>query len=1408
MNRKQLFVLIVLSLLAVFAFQHQLVSAFSCDITNTCYIRAFDNDYGNPDFSNPYDNPYAGGTCIERYYNCVYPDCIMSSWQNFEDSCSGNTLIERYPTMVIEPEQQLSGNVRCLSKNYDCTSNAVVGWERWCGDVVPGVNDETKAYNKKGVCAGSLPSCKMTDHTSAVWEFISDCDATCFNGCSRGACSIGYCIQGTDCGSFTCSGGSCTTTCEKDCGAACESNSDCPSACVANPGKIQYRKCNLGTSCACSNDGSSACVKGSCGATCAVDGDCPSDGWYCNGLVRENRNYYCDTASTCGCSYTVTSSQNCGTVAAVNSGDSGDAPTDSGSCISYSTCSPAACTQTTYNDVCSSATQLAEYYASGYTCSMKAYTCSNFEVVATGTDTADNPAVAGTCASGTAAGCSAGAFSTVAGTGGGTEGCINAGACPGGADCMYREYYAMDSPDSCTGLDSCASKTYDPDTNSITCQSCVNSGKWSIGGIANCCGDDVNEYKRTRVCDGYACASSTSDDACCSRSNDCVYNSVCYANGADYPPSTTAKCVSGTWSYDQPPRTVITPNGGDFTGQNETSYTLTCYSDGGPACNKTYYKIINDGEACGSTGFTDGTGGKVTCPFGSVCNKRVCFYSNNDKGLSETINTSNIFHLETNACQGKACGEQCLFNSNGICSGPNTPCYAGGCLLNCSIPSAEPGREWVWLSQNCGRANATKCGDHNVCANSISANRCSTGGTSTAITGTWASYSPPSGFYTTGSVFHIIISGIAGQPSTFSLLTECAVVKPNGNIVYFENWGNGNADFSYAIKATDPEGIWNVTYCGMWSDFLKNGGWQVKLNSTLYQFTVDRTAPAITINSPPNYGVYHANFVANATITDATGVSHARYRWENATSSGPWIALPKSGDYYSATFDISSLDNGVYNLTFWANDTVGNQNQAKALGISIDRSGPSVTVLSPLSGWYIADFAVKARVTDAQGVDMVQYRWENATNNGTYVSMALDTYGNYTANFAVGTVAPGNYTIRIRAVDNAGNWASKTVRNVGIDYISPISIMTSPSIANGIYIMNKKFNITWTGSDAHSGIKCYYVKYRYCNNNNGQCPADVCNANFAGGYCTSLLRYEFDPSTQPCLSGISDFNNYTFFFKPVAVDVAGNTESDVKPEANVTIYIPKLVSFYATENTTKLNVRNGGKVPTGRNVIISVNTLPDVQENINITIYYANHTVGGLPSGWKQVSCMHVKQCNATIAVNVTEAEGVQEVDYYIRAQNSSMVEYLPPNAPGGYFNYFVYNHPICNFLVTEQYRTVLGSNDLVALEVRNIHDRFDNVTLGLAPSFGKFVETDSTSLNAILNPSEEKIIYARLVPSMDGFQLTLTCISEADISLVDEDFIVVSVDMPPNFSELGDFAVIALVLIAGLVYFALIKKD
>ncbi len=116
----------------------------------------------------------------------------------------------------------------------------------------------------------------------------------------------------------------------------------------------------------------------------------------------------------------------------------------------------------------------------------------------------------------------------------------------------------------CNGTGNCnvVSTPHDKDEDSSYCTSTgpgCTARYWNIGGevaATTCCGDDVGEYKNTRVAsatmhNGFA--TNTSDDACCTANNSCVSNSVCYANGdvsADVDGNGDADyCNAGTW-YD------------------------------------------------------------------------------------------------------------------------------------------------------------------------------------------------------------------------------------------------------------------------------------------------------------------------------------------------------------------------------------------------------------------------------------------------------------------------------------------------------------------------------------------------------------------------------------------------------------------------------------------------------------------------------------------------------------------------------------------------------------------------------------------------------------------------------------------------------------------------------------------
>jgi len=104
--------------------------------------------------------------------------------------------------------------------------------------------------------------------------------------------------------------------------------------------------------------------------------------------------------------------------------------------------------------------------------------------------------------------------------------------------------------------------------------------------------------------------------------------------------------VTGSFTFKDitPPTTSINPTGSAWTNV-DILFTLTCTPAGSP-CSTTLYKIINDGELCTGGVFSAGLSGTVTCPANTVCQKRVCYYSNDTSCNTEDIKTSNVFLID------------------------------------------------------------------------------------------------------------------------------------------------------------------------------------------------------------------------------------------------------------------------------------------------------------------------------------------------------------------------------------------------------------------------------------------------------------------------------------------------------------------------------------------------------------------------------------------------------------------------------------------------------------------------------------------------------------------------------------------------------------------------------------------
>ena len=483
------------------------------------------------------------------------------------------------------------------TQTKDCDNSD--GWYDY-GDSGPGCNqmDDPTAEHRDYYVTSNSNSCSYCNYET------KDCDGS--DGWYGGGNT-----QAATCGSldnddssykrdyYTTSSGGCTYTTSNCPSKDCDSSDGWygggnNAGCGDDPSSYWYDyyvtsntdSCTYTISCSGTNlfdcDGSDICVS-------SCDGN----------NVVPYKDYYVLT-NTKTCSFSTGSSENCLDKTSTNS-DSGDSPLSYGNCYDYTGCSSGSCIGSDYYDSCVSSISLTEYYASGASCLSKAYSCSNFEVVATDSY-GDDPTYIETCTGGKGAGCSSGAFSTTTGISG-TDYC--AGTCGTGIDsCYFVEYYPFDSTDSCSGLDTCASKIYSADTEENTCKTCKGDGYWNLGGeISNCCGDDSGEYKKTRECDGKACSSDNNDDACCNVNNKCVYNNVCYLNNHKDDVTGNGKkeqCVNGMWKEILCEANLDCDDGNKYTQD-------TCVS---PGTYESYCKHENiacfDKTDCPEDGYVEG----------------------------------------------------------------------------------------------------------------------------------------------------------------------------------------------------------------------------------------------------------------------------------------------------------------------------------------------------------------------------------------------------------------------------------------------------------------------------------------------------------------------------------------------------------------------------------------------------------------------------------------------------------------------------------------------------------------------------------------------------------------------------------------------------------------------------------
>ena len=236
--------------------------------------------------------------------------------------------------------------------------------------------------------------------------------------------------------------------------------------------------------------------------------------------------------------------------------------------------------------------------------------------------------------------------------------------------------------------------------------------------------------------------------------------------------------------------------------------------------------------------------------------------------------------------------------------------------------------------------------------------------------------------------------------------------------------------------------------------------------STTISVTVDRTLPTVSMTAPSGGALISGTAVAlSATASDNIGIAQVDFYRDSNILVGTDNTAP-----YGMSWDSTSTTNGAHTIFAIATDTVGNTRTSSVINVTVDNTGPTVSMSAPANGGLVTGtLTVSANATDNVSVAKVEFYRDND------VLLTMDTSLPFSFSWDSTAVTNGAHTLYAIAQDSAGNRTTSALINITVDNTAPTVAITSP--VNGAQInRNSTVNINANASDNIGVVKVeFYV---------------------------------------------------------------------------------------------------------------------------------------------------------------------------------------------------------------------------------------------------------------------------------------------------------------------------------------------
>ena len=274
------------------------------------------------------------------------------------------------------------------------------------------------------------------------------------------------------------------------------------------------------------------------------------------------------------------------------------------------------------------------------------------------------------------------------------------------------------------------------------------------------------------------------------------------------------------------------------------------------------------------------------------------------------------------------------------------------------------------------------------------------------------------------------------------------------------NWQWYNATF---VSTSVSDGLYNVTINA--SDNSSNENVSEKV-----EITIDNNNPRVGFITPLEGQNKSGLMLINVSINDTTSGIQNAYYWleQSGNNVTEWKAMSLGSGtinqgYWNATFNTSTLSDGLYNVTINATDYTGNQNVSVKVEIRIDNTEPYISINYPSEGQNLTvnQVWVNGTITD-----------NNRNLNNPQINDSRFVLNSYTPGDGLfsfrnnSQIADGTVAVVVNFTDDAGNTNTSNARTFVFDNTRPrVGFITPLEGQNitGSFLINVSINDTTSG---------------------------------------------------------------------------------------------------------------------------------------------------------------------------------------------------------------------------------------------------------------------------------------------------------------------------------------------------------